>query len=95
MTLKLPPEIEEKLNRRARQQKTTPELLAVDLLREQLDSEVSTADDEQLGTLADFLGDFIGCIDSSEYVPGGAQMSINSGKQFAEGMVEKRRQGRL
>ena len=43
----------------------------------------------------EFLGDFVGCISSEEYVVGGAQMSQNAGNQFAQGMVKKRNQGRL
>ena len=46
-------------------------------------------------TLADYLKDHIGVIDSGEHVPGGAHMSEDTGKKFAEGMVEKRRRGRL
>jgi len=46
-------------------------------------------------TLYDRLKDHIGVIHSSEYVPGGARMSEDTGKKFAEGMVEKRRKGRL
>ena len=46
-------------------------------------------------TLADYLKDHIGVIDSGEHVPGGARMSEDTGKKFAEGMVEKRRKGRL
>ncbi|HZP83729.1 MAG TPA: hypothetical protein VFB21_18960 [Chthonomonadaceae bacterium] len=45
--------------------------------------------------MADFLADFIGCIDSGEIVPGGAQMSKDIGKKFTQDMVEKRKAGRL
>ncbi len=34
-------------------------------------------------------------LDSSEFVPGGARMSENTGKKFAEGMVRKRAPGKL
>jgi len=46
--------------------------------------------DAQHGSLADYLADHIGVISSSEYVPGGAQMSKDCGKKFAEGMLKKR-----
>ena len=46
-------------------------------------------------TLADFLADRIGVLSSSEYIPGGAQMSEDCGKKFAQGMVEKRKRGKL
>ena len=46
-------------------------------------------------TLADRLTDYIGVLSSSEYVPGGAQMSKDTGKKFAEGMVKKREEGHL
>jgi hypothetical protein len=47
------------------------------------------------GSLAEALADFIGVLDSGEYVPGGAQMSERTGEKFAEGLVEQRKQGRL
>jgi hypothetical protein len=34
-------------------------------------------------------------LSSSEYVPGGARMSEKTGKDFADGMIEKRQQGHL
>ncbi|MEM1043148.1 MAG: hypothetical protein AAGI91_11020 [Bacteroidota bacterium] len=46
-------------------------------------------------TLADALAPYIGTFDSSEHVPGGARMSEDTGRKFAEGMAEKRKQGRL
>ncbi len=48
MTLQLPHDIEEMLNRQARRQQTTPELFAVDLLREKLGSEVKQPAGEKL-----------------------------------------------
>ncbi|MCZ6678986.1 MAG: hypothetical protein O7E52_17270 [Candidatus Poribacteria bacterium] len=40
-------------------------------------------------TLADRLEGYIGVLDSSENVPGGANMSQSIGKKFSEGMVKK------
>ena len=51
---------------------------------------------EGLGlTLADFLHGYVGVIDSSEYIEGGAQLSQDTGKKFAQLMVEKREKGKL
>ena len=93
VTITLPPELEQPIIEQARRRGTTPELLTLDVLhREFLPPSPPTANE---GTLADFLGDFIGCLDSGEIVPGGARMSENVGEKFAEGMVEKRRAGHL
>lgn len=89
-------EIERALKEEALKQGTTPELLALDTLRKRFVP--STAEDvsaEEQGTLADFLKDHIGVLSSSEYVPGGAAMSEESGKKFTAGLIRKRQQGRL
>ncbi len=95
VTITLPPELEKVVTQQANQRGTTPELLAIDKLWgafRPIPSEPEAGDGD---TLADFLGDFIGCINSSEMVPGGAQMSVDTGKKFAAGMVKKRAEGRL
>ena len=48
------------------------------------------APSETQGTLADFLQGHIGILHSSEYMPGGARMSVDSGKKFAAGLLKKR-----
>lgn len=88
VTVTLPPELEQSVVEKARQQGITPELLVLDELRLRF-SPVLPPPSES-GSLADFLGEFIGCIHSSEVVPGGAQMSTDTGKKFAAGMVKKR-----
>ena len=96
MIITLPPDIEQVLVEHARKQGTTPELLVLDSLRERFilaSSSDSSAESE--GTLADFLGTYIGVLHSSEHIPGGARMSEDTGKKFAAGMVKKRQQGRL
>ncbi len=93
VTITLPPELEHTVAERAQQLGTTPQLLVLDELRRCF-SPAPPAPSEE-GTLADYLGEFIGCIHSSEVVPGGAQMSRDSGKKFAAGMAEKRRAGKL
>lgn len=45
---------------------------------------------EVQGTLADFLQGHIGILHSSEYMPGGARMSVDSSKKFAAGLLKKR-----
>ena len=45
---------------------------------------------EAQGTLADFLQGHIGILHSSEYVPGGTRMSVDSGKKFAAGLLKQR-----
>ena len=47
---------------------------------------------EEQGTLADFFQGHIGILHSSEYIPGGARMSVDSGKKFAAGLLKKRQQ---
>ncbi len=46
-----------------------------------------TAATEQAPTLADFLHGHVGVLHSSEYVPGGARLSEDSRRQFAEGLA--------
>lgn len=97
MDIVVPPEIERVLVEEARKLGTTPELLAVDSLRERFSPMARRSEhlSEQQGTLADFLSNHIGVLHSSEFVSGGARLSERSGKKFAAGMIKKRRQGRL
>ena len=93
ITITLTPDLEKVVAERAKAQGTTPELIALDSLRKQFLTVES--DIEAQGSLADFLGDFIGCLHSSEVVPGGANTSVDIGKKFTAGMVKKRQAGRL
>lgn len=96
MDISLPPDIEQAVVDQAREQGTTPELLVIDSLRERfLLSPSFSVPTEGGGTLADFLGNHIGVLHSSEHLSGGARMSEDSGKKFAAGMHKKRQQGRL
>jgi hypothetical protein len=96
MEITLPPDIERVLTAEASKRGTTPELLALDTLRERFLAEpgpaAAVAGD---GTLAEFLAAHIGVLHSSEQVPGGARMSEDSGRQFAAGLLQKRQQGHL
>lgn len=46
-------------------------------------------------TLSEFLDGYVGVLNSSEKVPGGARMSENTGKKFVDGLARKRAAGRL
>ena len=46
------------------------------------------------GSLADFLQGHIGILHSSEYILGGARMSEDSSKKFAESLLKQHQQGK-
>lgn len=95
MDITLPPQIEQALTEEANRRGTTPELLALDCLRERFLPEPTPQPPAEGETLADFLEGYIGIFASEAIVPGGARMSEKCGEKFAEGMARKRRQGRL
>ena len=96
LTVTLPPELENAVVAKAEQAGTTPELYVLDALRSRfLPTETVEPVSAEGQTLADFLGDFVGCLDSGDFVPGGARMSENIGEKFAQGMIQKWKQGRL
>jgi len=43
----------------------------------------------------EFSAGYVGNIHSGEFTPGGAQMSQNTGRKFARGMLKKRQTGKL
>jgi hypothetical protein len=90
MLVHLTSELEEVLTEKARQQGTTPELLALDVLRERLLPLPEIESDGNGGSLADFLSGYIGVIHSSEHVPGGARMPEETGTKLAEGLQWRR-----
>ena len=94
LTLTLTLEIESAIKKQASQTGTTPEKLALDSLRMLFVPGIEPADGPP-ASLADFLHGYIGVIRSSESVAGGAQMSEETGKQFAKLMTQKRIQGHL
>lgn len=88
-TITLPPDIEGPLAEQARQQGTTPELLAINSLRALFTPSAST--EEQSGeSLYDLLSGYVGTINGTTDA-----LSEDSGQHFAEGMAEKQRQRRL
>lgn len=105
MKITLTPEIERALVDEARRLGVTPEQLALDSLRERFAPEdignrdigKESAGERQGRTLYDSLKEngLLGCLDSSEHIPGGAQMAENSHEKFVEILLEKRRQGKL
>jgi hypothetical protein len=104
MQITVSPEVERELVRHADVLGTSPEDVANDALRERFlpnrngSDEVSDGEEvaaaEGGESLYDFLKEFIGSIDSSEHVPGGANMSVDTGKKFTEIVYEKHRGNR-
>lgn len=95
MTITLTPDLERALQDRAKEQGTTPELLALETLRRHVLPTQAGIQSPAGETMADFLKGFIGIVNSGEVVPGGARMSEDCGRKFAEGLLEKRRLGKL
>ncbi len=95
MLITLTPDIEQALAAEARKLGLTPEQLALDSLRERfLSPENERSPVSEQGTLADFLCGHVGILHSSEYVPGGARLSEDSGRKFAAGLIAQRQQRR-
>ena len=93
VTITLTPELERVITEKSQRAGTTPELIVLDALgQEFLTAAPSTPVD---GTLEDFLGDSIGCLDSGEFVPGGARMSENIRVAFESRPPETARPGRF
>ena len=72
----------------------TPEVLALDSLRERFRPFMPEEEERAPGgngpkNLTGFLRGYIGVLHSGEHIPGGANMSENTGKQFAEGLLKK------
>jgi hypothetical protein len=79
-TITLPPDLEGRLTDAARRRGTTPELLALDGLRQLFASPQPDNGAEGHGTLFDFLAEYIGT------VAGAAEpYSEDCGRRFAEG----------
>lgn len=85
MVITLPPEIEQTLSELAEKQGTTIEHLALSAIREKFFHHRSKVGKRNVKTLADRLAPYIGVISSSE----GANMSVDSGKKFAQHLLEE------
>jgi hypothetical protein len=95
MIITLTPDIEQALAAEARKLGRTPEQLVLDSLRERfLSPESALSPKEEQATLADFLCGHLGVLHSSEYVPGGARLSEDSGRKFAAALIAQRQQQR-
>jgi hypothetical protein len=85
MVITLPLEIEHKLNELADKQETTIELLALSAIKEKFIynwiPKIKNRE-SKVETLAERLAPYIGVISSTEFVKGGANMSVNTGKKF-------------
>ncbi len=103
ITIDLPSEIESALSGEAERLGTTPELLAAQVLHERFGNGAISADQPKETAsdpsgprnLAEFLGDFIGCVDSSRGTGKKSNLSERTGDTFTEILKEKRREGRL
>jgi hypothetical protein len=99
VSIHLSPNTESLLARAAEARGTTPDILAEELLLEQLQPEApgfpTAGNGDGPRTLVDFLEGYIGVFDSREDFPGGETFSVDTGKRFAEGMRRKHEQGRL
>lgn len=80
----LPIELQNVIDKRAGEQGTTPELLIVNTLRNQfLPTEAATKTVE-VSTMAEFFQGYLGGLHSSEFVPGGANASEETGRKYKE-----------
>jgi hypothetical protein len=89
ITITLPPELEQVVTEQAQQQGTTPELLALDKFRGLFQPAPETQEPPVERCMADFFSEFIGSIHSSEIVPGGANLSENTGRKFKDIMFKR------
>ena len=89
-TITLPPDLEQLLTEEADKRGTTSELLALDSLR-RLFATPQTKEDKKKGeTLFDFLSGHIGTVSGTTEA-----LSKDCGTHFTDGLVEKKRRGRL
>jgi len=95
MVLHLPDDLARDLSAAADKQCITPEQLAIGYLRQHIPAMRATESESAGGTMADYLRDVIGVINSAEMVPGGANMSQDTGKKFTEIVLKKRTEGKL
>lgn len=95
VTITLSEELEKAVMEEAAQKGTTAELLTLDVLQGRFLKPASTGQRSEGATLADALADYIGAVDTREKYPDGSTLSENTGRKFAQGMVEKRKRGKL
>lgn len=92
MTITVTPKLERALSEEAQRQGTTPERLALDRLSEMFTFKDNSLEEEQTeGSAFDLFDGLLGQVSSG----GEGHWSEDTGRKFAEGMAEKRRQGHL
>lgn len=92
MTITVTPKLEKALSEAAQRQGTTPEQLALNRLSEMFTFEDnSLAEEHSEGSAFDLFDGLLGQVSSGSE----GQWSEDTGRKFAEGMAEKRRQGHL
>lgn len=84
-TIVLPPDVEGPLADAARKRGTTPELLAIDWLRERFAPLPPGNGAERDETLFDFLSGYTGAVDGTTEA-----LSEETGRRFVEELIEKR-----
>ncbi len=89
-TITLPPDLEGRLDDEARRRGTTPELLALDGLRQLFAPPPTDSGATSKGTLFDFLNGYVGTVAGTT-----EPFSEDCGRRFAEGLAEKQDRGRL
>jgi hypothetical protein len=88
-TITLPPDLEGRLGDEARRRGTTPELLALDGLRQLFAPPPTDNGTGDGGTLFDFLSGYVGTVDGAA-----EPYSEDCGRRFADGLAEKQQRGR-
>ncbi len=89
VTITLPPELEQVVREQAQQQGTTPELLTLEKLRSLLLPPIPA---NETVSMADFFAGYIGGLHSSEFVSGGANLSVETSHKFEERLLQKYRE---
>lgn len=89
-SITLPPDLEAPLAEEARRLGTTPELLALDSLRQQFVPKTASSQPATAGSLFDFLSGYVGRVNGISEA-----LSENCGQRFADGLAEEYQQGRL
>jgi hypothetical protein len=89
-TITLPPDVEGRLGEEAQRRGTTPELLAIDGLRQLFPPHVHGKTENEAATLFDFLNGYVGTVAGST-----EPLSEDCGKRFGEALVEKHNRGQL
>jgi hypothetical protein len=89
-TITLPADLEDRLSAEAQRRGTTPELLAVDTLRKAFVPAEGANGAPAAKNLCEFLGSYVGAVEGT-----GVTLSADTGRHFADYLVEKHQQGRL